>query len=79
MPDPWRACPCRTTAAAGRSTERAGRAPKRTFTQAVICWALAEGLALYGLVLGSVGAESTETSVFFAGAALLLLLTRPRG
>lgn len=49
---------------------------QRAFAVHVICWALAEAIALYGLVLGLVVRRSE--SLFFVWAFVTLVLLRPR-
>lgn len=62
------------------SGERAGADrvdPQRAIAMHVVCWALCEGIALYGLVIGLV-ARRLEP-VFFLRGFVALLLLHPRG
>lgn len=52
--------------------------PGRALGVHIVCWALAESIAIYGLVLGLIGRGSSLSTVFFAWGAGLLLLLRPR-
>jgi hypothetical protein len=52
--------------------------PQRALQVHMVCWALAESIAIYGLVLGLVGRAPTLSMVFFAWGAGVLLLLRPR-
>jgi F0F1-type ATP synthase membrane subunit c/vacuolar-type H+-ATPase subunit K len=52
------------------------RDPQRTFTFLVVCWALAETIALYGLVVGMIGRQ--QEPLFFVWALAVLVLCRPR-
>ena len=65
-------------AVAGVSAPARALEPGRALTVHVVCWALAESIAIYGLVLGLIGRGSTLSPVFFAWGAGLLLLLRPR-
>lgn len=47
-------------------------------TASIACWALAESVALYGLVLGFLLHSLAEASPFFVASAALLLWLRPR-
>jgi hypothetical protein len=47
------------------------------FTTLIICWVLAESIAVYGLVLRIMGAESDLWSPFAVVGGLLLLVCRP--
>ncbi len=49
---------------------------QRAITMHVVCWALSEAIALYGLVIGLI-ARSVEP-VFFVWGLVALLLLRPR-
>ncbi len=44
----------------------------------ILCFVLAESVALYGFLLGLLGASTGDTLVFFLGAAVLFLLCYPR-
>jgi len=44
----------------------------------ILCFVLAETVALYGFLLGLLGVSSRATLVFFLGAAALFLLCYPR-
>ena len=50
--------------------------PQRTFTLLVVCWALAEAIAIYGLVLGMIGRQ--QEPLFFVWGLAVLVLCRPR-
>jgi len=50
--------------------------PQRAITVHVVCWALCEAIALYGLVIGLI-ARRVEP-VFFLWGLVALLLVRPR-
>jgi hypothetical protein len=47
-------------------------------TTYVVCWALSEAVALYGLVLGFLARSLDEAQPFFIVGAALLLWQRPR-
>jgi len=47
-------------------------------TTYIMCWALSEAVALFGLVLGILGRSFDEAAPFFIVAAALLLWQRPR-
>ena len=47
------------------------------FTRMVVCWAIVEGIALYGLVLALLGGDLTWTYGFSGLSALLLALHAP--
>lgn len=53
-----------------------GDGAQRAFAVHIICWALAEAIAIYGLVLGLV-ARRVE-SLFFVWGFVMLVLLRPR-
>ena len=55
---------------------RAGVDPQRAIAMHVVCWALCEAIALYGLVIG-VMAHRLEP-VFFVWGLVALLLLHPR-
>jgi len=55
---------------------RAGVDPQRAIAMHVVCWALCEAIALYGLVIGVI-AHRLEP-VFFVWGLVALLLLRPR-
>ena len=44
----------------------------------ILCFVLAETVALYGFLLGLLGVSSRDTLVFFLGAAALFMLCYPR-
>jgi len=44
----------------------------------LVCFALAEAVALYGLVLRFLGASRADVTLFFLAAAVLFLLCYPR-
>ena len=44
----------------------------------IVCFALAEAVALYGLVLRLLGVPSGEATLFFLASAVLFLLCYPR-
>ena len=52
--------------------------PEQVFTTYVLCWALSEVVAIFGLVLGIVGRSVAEAQPFLMVAAALLLWQRPR-
>jgi Na+-driven multidrug efflux pump len=56
--------------------EDKGGGVQRAFTVHIVCWALAEAIALYGLVLGLV-ARRVEP-LFFVWGFVMLVLLRPR-
>src|SRR5206468_3339463 len=60
----------------GSAGWRAAVDPQRAISMHVVCWALCEAIALYGLVIGLV-ARSVEP-VFFVWGLIALLLLRPR-
>ena len=60
----------------GSSGGRAAVDPQRAIAMHVVCWALCEAIALYGLVIGLI-ARSVEP-VFFVWGLVALLLLRPR-
>ena len=60
----------------GPSGGRTAVDPQRVIAMHVVCWALCEAIALYGLVIGLV-ARSVEP-VFFVWGLIALLLLRPR-
>lgn len=54
--------------------------PKGTaqlFTTLILCWILAESIAIYGFVLRILGAESDQWTPFAIIGGLLLLISRP--
>ncbi len=53
--------------------------PQAVFTTYVVCWALSEAVALYGLVLGLLTRSLDQAQPFFIVGAALLLWQRPRG
>ena len=55
---------------------RAGVDPQRAIAMHVVCWALCEAIALYGLVIGLI-AHRLEP-VFFVWTLVALLLLHPR-
>src|SRR5437867_12657191 len=55
---------------------RAGVDPQRAIAMHVVCWALCEAIALYGLVIGVI-AHRLEP-VFFVWGLVALLLLHPR-
>jgi hypothetical protein len=52
--------------------------PAANLTAYVVGWALAESIALYGLVLAFLSRDAGEAVPFFVASALLLLWQRPR-
>jgi hypothetical protein len=48
------------------------------FTRHLVCWALAESIGLYGVVLAFQTRRPDETRVFLLAAAALLVWLRPR-
>ena len=61
--------------AAGPSGLRDAPDPQRRFAILVVCWALGEAIALYGLVLGMMGRVEV---VFFPWTVGVLFALRPR-
>jgi hypothetical protein len=56
---------------------RAATPDPTNFTTYVICWALAESVALHGLTLGLLARRLEEALPFFASGAILLVWLRP--
>lgn len=52
-----------------------GADPQRAFSLLVVCWALAESIALFGLILGMLGRREL---LFFVWAVAVLVALRPR-
>jgi hypothetical protein len=52
--------------------------PSPALTTYIICWALAEAVALYGMVLGLLERSLADGPPFFLASAALLLWLRPR-
>jgi len=52
--------------------------PGRALGVHLVCWALGESIAIYGLVLGLLGHELGAAAPFFVWGAALLVFLRPR-
>ena len=52
--------------------------PTRIFSLHVVCWGLAEAIAVFGLVLGILARDLDTPAVFFVWSAGMLLALRPR-
>ncbi len=65
-------------AAAATTTESSARTRARLYTGSVVSWALAESIALYGLVLGIIYRGTTPFLPFAAVSLLIMIVLAPR-